>query len=245
MNCHPGEQHCRHRRLHRMVFGVGFIVVGVLALLGNLHIVDTHRLLPYWPLIFVVLGLLHLAKRRCARALPWGGALIALGVALVLRNLGLLQLRMQDLWPLLLIFGGVCVIAKGFLPPRERHRHWREHHGLPPPVTEHGNQVLTTVIMSGSALRNDAQDFQGGELTAVMGGVELDLRQASMQSEAVLRVFALMSGVVVRVPQDWSIQIKSAPILGGLEDKTVPPMQASKRLIIEGDIIMSGIEIKN
>jgi predicted membrane protein len=240
----------RHERrppqTHRLFVGIALIAVGVLALLGNLHIIDPIALRAFWPLVFVALGLSHIARHRSPHALLWGVGFIALGAALTLRKQGLLPLGMHELWPALLIFGGVYLLAKGLFPDSgSRWRGWERGNGLPPPRGEDSARLNLKAILNGSAIKNDTQDFQGGELTAVMGGLELDLRQASMKSEAVLHVLVMMGGVEIRVPQDWSIQLRSVPILGGVEDKTVPAMNASKRLIIEGDIIMGGIEIKN
>lgn len=236
----------RPPQTHRLFVGIALIAVGVLALLGNLHIIDPVALGALWPLIFVVLGLSHIAQHRSPRALIWGGGFIALGAALTLRKLGLLPWGMHELWPALLIFGGVYLLVKALFPDAgSRWCGWGRGHGLPSPCCEDATRLNHKAILNGSAIKNDTQDFQGGELTAVMGGLELDLRQASMKSEAVLRVLVMMGGVEIRVPQDWSVQLNSVPILGGVEDKTVPLMNSGKRLIIEGDIIMGGIEIRN
>lgn len=108
------------------------------------------------------------------------------------------------------------------------------------------SRIDTVAVMAGSTLRDDTADFQGGEVTVVMGGLEIDLRNAAMlQPEAVLNVFVLFGGLVVKVPTGWSVVSRGAPILGGLEDKTVPGMAATHRLVIDGYVIMGGVEIKN
>ena len=76
-------------------------------------------------------------------------------------------------------------------------------------------------------------------------GGELDLRQASMQTEATIHVFAMWGGIQIKVPTDWSVVTNGIPLLGGIEDKSVPTTTSTKRLIIEGYAIMGGVEIKN
>jgi hypothetical protein len=39
--------------------------------------------------------------------------------------------------------------------------------------------------------------------------------------------------------------LRVSPVLGGIENKTISPMQANKTLLLQGDVIMGGIEIKN
>jgi predicted membrane protein len=79
-----------------------------------------------------------------------------------------------------------------------------------------------------------------------MGGVEVDLRQASIaQPEAVLDVFAMWGGVEVRVPGDWEVVNRGWAFLGGFEDTTHHSAGTSKRLVVTGLAIMGGVEIKN
>ena len=78
-----------------------------------------------------------------------------------------------------------------------------------------------------------------------MGGVELDLRGASIQSEAVLNLWATWGGIVIKIPADWSVVNRSTALMGGIEDKSFSPPVATKRLIITGTAIMGGVEIKN
>lgn len=61
------------------------------------------------------------------------------------------------------------------------------------------------VLISGINMANAAQDFKGGKVSAVAGGVEIDLRHASLQETATISIFAWMGGILIRVPNDWSV----------------------------------------
>ncbi|MEG1327445.1 MAG: hypothetical protein RSD99_21275, partial [Janthinobacterium sp.] len=74
---------------------------------------------------------------------------------------------------------------------------------------------------------------------------EIDLRQASIEGEAVLNVFALCGGVTIKIPPDWSVVLQGTPILGGFEEKTIVPPNQDKRLYVTGYAIMGGLEIRN
>ena len=63
-----------------------------------------------------------------------------------------------------------------------------------------GAELSATAVMSGNNLSVVSQDFRQGEVTAVMGGIEIDFRQACMQSEATLRVLAVMGGIAITIP---------------------------------------------
>lgn len=47
------------------------------------------------------------------------------------------------------------------------------------------------------------------------------------------------------MPADWIVVSNVIPVMGGIEDKTVPPPVAAKRLILEGYVVMGGVELKN
>ena len=66
-----------------------------------------------------------------------------------------------------------------------------------------------------------------------------------MQSQAVLRINAVCGGIAIKIPADWQVVLRVSSILGGVDDKSVPPMQPEKTLTLQGGVIMGGIEIKN
>ena len=230
------------RQRSRVVFGIFIIAVGVFALLDNLHLFDSHLVQPFWPLVFVALGALRLVQPQHARQWLFGAVLIAVGSAMTLQNLGLIHFQWRDLWPLALIWVGLAVITKGIVFSR----------GSPdcPPgrrveLLEHGARIDASATMSGIVLKNDSQEFAGGEISVVMGAVEIDLRQAAIATEAVLHLSIIMGGVEIRVPREWSVVIHGSPTLGGIEDKTALPITPGKRLVIEGSVVMGGVEISN
>jgi predicted membrane protein len=233
-----------NRQRSGIVFGAFIIVVGLFALLDNLHLFDSHRVQPYWPLVFVALGALKLAQSRRSGHLIVGGTLVALGAGMTLQNLGLIHFEWRQLWPVALILVGLNVITKSF---RVQGDGWCRtgRRGQRDERFEHGSRIDASATMSGIALKNDSQEFAGGEISAVMGAVEIDLRQAAIATEAVLHLSIIMGGVEIKVPREWSVSVNGSPMLGGIEDKTVPPMTPGKRLIIEGSVIMGGVEITN
>ena len=102
-----------------------------------------------------------------------------------------------------------------------------------------------SAFMSGAEYRSNGSAFRGGEATAIMGGVHIDLREASMEgSEATIHVAAIMGGADIRVPRSWKVVNRVSAILGGVNDRT-RPVDAEKRLIIEGSVLMGGLAIKN
>jgi hypothetical protein len=154
---------------------------------------------------------------------------------LLLNNLGWFTLGFWEaFWPLVLVLGGATLVWRALRGPQDRRPH--------DDTLVHG-----FALMGGTALVSASPVFRGGDLNAVMGGCELDLRQAQLEGgEAVIDTFALWGGVEIRVPESWKVVGKVVPIMGGFEDKSRPPQsETAPRLVIRGVAIMGAVEVKN
>lgn len=226
---------------NQLILGIVAISFGALFLLRNLGIIDADGVRQFWPLVFVFLGVLKIVLHRgsgSARDYFWGGALILVGTTMTLHRSGLIDFNWHDWWPVLLIGFGVSIMLKG---PCKRHGlKWKN-------VAEGGADEIidAAAILGGYRRQVSAQNFRGGDITAIMGGCEIDLRNASINGEAVLNVVAFWGGIELKVPTDWTVILQGSGIMGGFVEKTKTPPDATKRLIVRGYAIMGGFEAKN
>jgi Cell wall-active antibiotics response 4TMS YvqF/Domain of unknown function (DUF5668) len=108
------------------------------------------------------------------------------------------------------------------------------------------SRMNVVAIMGGVSRGNNSSAFRGADLVAVMGGLEIDLRKAAINGEAIIDVFVMWGGIEIRVPSDWTVVTHVVPLMGGVEDKTRPPQAATAhRLTLRGVALMGGVEIKN
>jgi len=222
-----------------MVWGLILILVGLAFLLDQLGILS--NLGRFWPLLVVLAGLMHFLSQRRA----WGILVTIAGVILQLNQLGITHFGWATLWPMMLIAFGLYVMWGSF-----------QRSSKPAATTSAAGDPRTTlneaVVFGGLERRMTSQDFQGGDVTAIFGGIELDLTEANMvANEATLAITAIFGGVEVRVPPSWQVAFRGAPIFGGVEDKTRtargndPASSNFKTLVITGAVIFGGLEIKN
>lgn len=224
----------------QVVLGTITLVMGVLFLLDNLDLWDFRFSLHFWPVVFIVFGLLKMNQSRTPAGMAIGGGLVLLGLIVILNRLGYIYLSWRAMWPLVLIAVGASVIAKA-LQGRKR----IEGPAMPDGIKGDDSILDVTAILGGYQRRVTTDDFRGGEITAIMGGCELDLRESKIQSEAVINVFAVCGGITIKVPPDWSVVLLGTPILGGFDEKTISPPDTSKRLFVRGYAIMGGLEVRN
>ncbi len=81
---------------------------------------------------------------------------------------------------------------------------------------------------------------------ALMGGIELDMRDASFVEPTVtIHVTAIMGGVEITVPQDASVRVTGIGIMGAFEDSTTEAVSpGGPMIIVSGVAIMGGVEVK-
>lgn len=92
--------------------GLSLSALGGLALLDRQQLFALPLLRTFWPLLLVLWGAALLLTPRIGRGwrpLP-GAALVAAGLLLTVRHLGLLDLR--PIWPVLLVVAGALLIAR-------------------------------------------------------------------------------------------------------------------------------------
>ncbi len=234
----------------QIVLGVVVIGLGLLFLLDNLGLIDVRYVFHFWPTVIIIFGVLKIMQSRSTGSYIVGGALVLFGLTLTLKYLGLIYISWKSLWPLLLIALGLSVVLRSL---RGQRRTRRAAQGglagasvsLDKKAADDDSEVEVAAILGAYVRRISAPNFRGGEVTAILGGCELDLRHASIHSDAVLNVFVMCGGISIKVPPDWSVVLQGTPILGGFDEKTIAPPDASKRLIIRGYAIMGGLDVRN
>lgn len=220
----------------RLIIGLAIMALGVLFTLDNLDVLDAELYTRFWPLALVAVGLLKLLQGAGGSRLV-GGLLALAGTWLLLRNLGVVPYDLGDLWPLILVMVGLGLIFGGA---------WRRGEARRADATS-GEVVRNFALLGRVTVANSCQRLRGGDVAAVMGGLELDLRRAATAGEgAVVDAFAFWGGVDVWVPEGWSVTTKVVPFMGGYEDKTRPPRgETDQHLLIKGFAIMGGIEVSH
>jgi predicted membrane protein len=223
----------------QVVIGLLVVAFGVLFLLDNLNIIYLRHVIFFWPLAFVMAGLVALFGDGPRSGRITGIVLIAIGLAMTLNRLGYWFISWRTFWPLVMIALGGLILYRTVGGGR----------GARPVLAKDGvsaeNLVDITAILGGFERRVSAPDFRGGEITAIMGGCALDLREAGLTTEAVINVFAIWGGITIKVPPDWTVILNGTPVMGGFTEKTARPPDNRKRLVVTGYAIMGGVEVRN
>lgn len=218
----------------RLVLGLGLVLLGILFTCDNMGVLDAGEYLRFWPALLLAFGGLQVLTAAQTSQRVGGAVWAFVGGWLLLDEVGVVRCQLWDLWPLLLVFLGGSFVLRALRPRQAQ--------------AEGGDAVHSFALMSGVTRRSSSPAFAGGSLTAVMGGVELDLREARLPpGGATLDAFAMWGGIEIRVPPSWAVEGRVLPLMGGFEDSTAPPApeDATGTLVVTGTAIMGGVEIKN
>lgn len=220
----------------RVIMGLAMVALGVLWTLDNLGMLDAEPIVRWWPLLVIGFGVTKLLGLGTPRNPAAGTILSVVGFWLLAGGLGFGWVDISLLFPLLLLALGVHLLTRSF-----------RTQAIAGSSDDPSATLSTFAFWSGIDRKAVSQDFRGGDATAVMGGVNVDLRQARpAPGGAVLDLFVWWGGVEIRIPEQWKVVNEANVVMGGIEDKSkAPSPDARDALILRGLVIMGGVEIKN
>jgi hypothetical protein len=255
------------QRLPGLWPGLILISVGGGLLAREFGILPAHlRVIDFWPLLVVFAGLSSLLRARGVVSALFAFAFIAMGAVLFAGKLGLLTFPAARLWPGLLVLLGLAFLLGGFCrgkrpdppseppaggwdPPHDGYALGEGIHGAAKPQEASSDDRLNKQFMfSGAQLRIESQKWEGGQLGVTAGGVELDLRNASLApGGAALDLRVVMGGIEIRVPDTWHVTCEVTPLFGGAEVSARSTQGATNapRLRVTGTATLGGVDIRN
>src|SRR3954468_12128167 len=112
---------------------------------------------------------------------------------------------------------------------------------------ERSDEFQVAAIYGGKKFHSQADRLRSGSVVATMGGVELDLRDATLDpTGATLDVNATMGGVQITVPDDWLVDIADSGIARGVDAKVTAPEDLppdAPTLHVHAVLHMSGTQV--
>jgi hypothetical protein len=224
----------------QVVVGLLIVAAGVIFTLDNLGLISAPDYLRFWPVALVLIGALKVWQARLDGH-GWLSGLLLLGIGsyMLINQIEYIRIDARVIFPAFLVYLGGYLVWRGVAGGS---RPARPGDGL--------SRFSALAVMGGAARRSTSQAFEGADLTSIMGGFDVDLRDASIapNTEAVIDVFAFMGGVDLKVPEDWLVVNRVIPFMGGIDDKTRTPIANAatpKRLVVRGFVIMGGVNIRN
>jgi hypothetical protein len=121
--------------------------------------------------------------------------------------------------------------------------------GRPGPVDRIGGtpgSTFSIAVMSGARRAGRWVVPRKYTSVAVMGGIELDLRDAQF-SEAVvtLHAYTVMGGIQITVPEDVEVDVSGIAFMGGFDhNASGPGVPGAPQVRVVGFALMGGVEVR-
>lgn len=218
----------------RRILGIFIVLIGGLFLLNSFDVgLNAWSIIgTYWPVAIILIGLFNLMGDNGVRVS--GVIMIVIGCLFLLETTGfaLFGLSAWDIvLPLMIILVGAWLLI-----PK---------HGAQPSSKHYVKQVA---IFSGAEIQCDSEEFKGADVTALFGGVDLDLRgtRVGQDKPAKIDVLAAFGGVDIIVPEGARVKVTGLPIFGGWSNrchKASEPGEADYH--INAFVAFGGMEVKD
>ena len=216
-----------------LCWGIILLVIGMLLALSTLNIIDFDLFFKgWWTFLIIIPATIGFIvdDDKLSHAI-----FLVIGILLFLETRDLIDFTL--IWnlivPIIIILIGLALIFRNIFVKDENKHVFKKNDGS------------TLAVFSGQELSYDNKEFEGTDLVAVFGGIDLDLRKAKLKKDVSINGVAVFGGIDIMVPEDVNVEVKSFSAFGGVENKKKKNEKDSKTTIyINATCIFGGIEIK-
>ena len=236
---HPRHEH-HHLTSNRVVIGVILVLAGLFLVMKNTGIFPDSiaHMIFSWQMLLVVIGLVMTLGATEKTA---GVIVMAVGGFFMIPLLFRETFHMYNMfWPAIFIIVGIVFIVT-------KRKGWNavNSKGMV------GDDYIDYVnVFSGGERQIVSQNFHGGKISSVFGGIELDLTKAKLApGRNDLEIACVFGGATIIVPGNWFVTIEVTPVLGGFSDsRKIAPgstFESTSQLVIKGAVVFGGGEVKS
>lgn len=249
------------KKANGLIVGVLFIVVGLLYACSALDIFEFSIFFPGWWTLFIIVPCIYaLTRKNEDKTGPVIGLIIGICFLINAQDFDF----HINFWPMAIAVLCIVIGWKMIFPQKKKEHKQVEFtydntSGEKEVVIDgvkfdntytksSGGYVNASAILGGKDIRVDNECFTGADICVIMGAVDLNLRNAIISEDVYVNVTAVMGGIDIYAPANVRVVTDGcSTIMGGIDVNTPYANFHSAdtpRLIITGNCIMGGIDIK-
>ena len=223
-------------KISNILWGLVFIVVGVIFGLNALNITDINIFFDgWWTLFIIVPCFIGLFKDEDKSSNLIG---LVIGICLLLGCINIIEFAL--IWklmvPAILVMIGLSFIFKDTLNSKIK----KEIKKLNKTETKEYCSCF-----SGQTIDFNNEEFKGCTISAIFGGVKCDLKNAIIKNDVVINATSIFGGITIYVPEGVNVKISATSIFGGVSDERKNKTKNNEYTIyINTTSMFGGIEIK-
>ncbi len=224
------------KKANRIVWGIAMILAGAVLIANVVGIADIDLFFDgWWTLFLIVPCAVGLFTKR-DKFSHFAGLL--LGVLLLLCCQNVLQFSM--LWQLVIPIALLLTGIKLVFGPLFRN----QGNAIYNRAKEEGRPLKNgTAVFSGCDMKVSGEEFAGGEMNAVFGGLTCDLRDAIIPQDCTIRATAVFGGIDLILPPNVNVKVTTAALFGGV-DNLSKEKNGDVTVYVTATCLFGGIDIK-
>lgn len=227
------------KNVKNILCGVILILIGLLIACNELKITNINIFFDGWWTLFIIIPCFVNLFDDDDKTGSIVGLLI--GVILLLSCQGLINFDLiwKLLLPAILIIIGVSIMYKNIFTKKIEEK-------IKKKSKSKIDDTNCCATFSSQKIKIEKEKIESGNLDAIFGGIELDLREAKITNDIVINATCIFGGIDIFVPDDVKIIIKSTCIFGGADNKKKNKVDDDKAhtIYINATCIFGGIDIK-
>lgn len=221
-----------------ILWGIVLVIIGVIVGLNALNITNINIFFNGWWTLFIIIpsliGLLN-EKDKTGNII---GLIIGVVLLLGVQNIIDFDLIWKLILPVIIIIVGLSLIFGNNLNKKINNEIKKINN-------KKGKNEEYCSTFSEQKIDFDDEEFKGVSLTAVFGGITLDLRKAKINEDVVINTTSVFGGIDIYIPDNIKIKVKSTSIFGGVDNKKIKNDNEKEHIIyINASCIFGGVDIK-
>lgn len=224
------------KRINKIMWGCVLLAVSAILILNTFGITDIDVFFDGWWTLFIIvpsfIGLFNSNEKTGSII----GLLIGIFLLLACQNV----LDFEIIWklavPVIIAVIGIKMIFGGISKDKDIIKCTDENKE---------NMKNAFAAFSGQDLNFDNEVFRGAEITAVFGGVKLDLRDAVFEGNTVVNACCIFGGADILLPDNVNVKINSNSLFGGIDNKKHKNSKDNLYTVyLNGTCIFGGVDVK-
>ena len=198
-------------RINRILWGLVFIVLGIIIALNVFNIIDFNIFFRGWWTLFIIvpcfIGLFDNTNESKMGNIV--GLVIGVLLLLMCNNLIRFDIIIKLFIPAIFVIIGLYLILGSSINSKVKEK-----------INSTNKDNLESIVATFSEKSEKPNKFNGAKVDAIFGSVYLDLSESSIKNESVIVSTGIFGSVNIKVPEDVEVKIKSTPIFGGVSNKS-------------------------
>lgn len=220
-----------------VLWGLGFIIVGILVLVNALGIIEINVFFKGWWTLFIIVPCFVNIFKDNDKTTSIIGTVFGILLLLAVRDVINFDLLWKILLPLVLIIIGLSLIFKDKVSDKVKDEIKK---------LNKNSKDEYTATFSGQDLNFDDEEFKGCELNAIFGGIKCDIKNAKLKDDVVINASSIFGGITLYVPKDVNVKVVSNSIFGGVSGNYNKNKndKKGKTIYVNATCLFGGVEIK-